>query len=205
MAGGTCGTCDSTGVWMKWAVITSGTSDSTTTAINDSVWCEWNSSTTSATCTSDCWYAWNGTVTTRVSGSGYKRFEPPPETAEQREARLVRERAAEEERKAREAERTAAAERATKLLVEHLNEEQRQQFEKEKKFHVVSADGNRYEIDCRRHHGNVNKIVDGKAIENLCVYAPNVPLGDNYLAQKLAIEANEEEFRKRANVMRLIG
>jgi hypothetical protein len=84
--------------------------------------------------------------------------------------------------------------RSLALLLDHLNPEQRAEFEKSGVIHVVGSDtGTRYAIrvgsssnvECRDH---------GDYIKTFC-FLPrgNLPIGDVMLAQKLALELFESE------------
>ena len=93
---------------------------------------------------------------------------------------------------------------AEQLLVANLTKEQREMFQKTKKFHVITAGGNRYEVDTSRRSGNVKLLDDkGKPIESHCIHhscGTPTPDCDNALAQKLMLETDEKEFRRIANI-----
>jgi hypothetical protein len=101
--------------------------------------------------------------------------------------------------------RDEADKRATALLAQFLNEHQRKQFEKDRFFEVLSRCGTRRYRISRGLAGNVTVFdPQGRAVERLCIHTePNLPLEDNLLAQKLLLEADEEKFRKTANITRL--
>lgn len=108
----------------------------------------------------------------------------------------------ERERKRKEAQRAAE-----ELLVANLTKEQREMFQKTKKFHVITEGGNRYEVDTTGRAGNVKLLDDkGKPIESHCIHhscGTPTPNCDNALAQKLMLETDEKEFRRIANIARI--
>lgn len=133
----------------------------------------------------------------------------PPQLTPEERARQAEEaaRRSEEARKAEEKRRKEAekaAKRAEKLLREVLSPEQRAEFDKDKSFHVIGADGERYRV---RHgwSGHVDRIAkDGQAEERFCIHPDRmVPNADNQLIAKLMLETDPARFRKIANVTRL--
>lgn len=100
-----------------------------------------------------------------------------------------------------------AVARATELLMAHLDEQQCLSYQQHRKFHVVGADGKRYEIDCQLNHRNVFEVDDqGKRLRGFCIYQlGDCPLPDNHLAQKLALEADIETFKRVANPFAIAG
>jgi hypothetical protein len=85
--------------------------------------------------------------------------------------------------------------RSLALLVDHLNPEQRAEFEKSGVIRVVGSDtGRRYAI---RVGGSSNVFEcrkDGEYIKTYCFLPTgNLPIGDVLLAQKLALELYESE------------
>ncbi len=99
------------------------------------------------------------------------------------------------ERKAR---RLDAIQRAEALLLAHLDDEQRKQFEASRRFVVQVRSGRRYLIAASTV-GNVSQIDEqNRVIVSHCAYAPGVPLWDHMLAQKLVLQADERLFLTRA-------
>jgi hypothetical protein len=103
--------------------------------------------------------------------------------------------------------RDAADKRAERLLLQFLSSDQEVQYRASRYFEVLSKDGmRRYRIR-RGWAGNVT-VIDpkGREVEQLCIH-PNVsvPPEDNLLAQKLLLEADEEKFRRTANITRLVA
>lgn len=90
-------------------------------------------------------------------------------------------------------EREEATRRARELLMMHLNEEQRAQFEAANYFHV-EVDGVCYRIT-RRRSENIFVMEDGQKVEVICIHPEdNLPLEDQMLAQKLMLECRDPEF-----------
>jgi hypothetical protein len=118
--------------------------------------------------------------------------------------------------RARTIRRKIASRKAELLLKEYLSVVQRKQWEKDRSFTVITADGTREYLIQYGMAGNVKLVrCDGelplskhnfpiRVGSKFCahVYHPDgpVPNEDNVLAQKLLIEANEEQFLAMANV-----
>jgi hypothetical protein len=114
----------------------------------------------------------------------------------------------EEERQQREArtrvyerERKLAHERSRELLLAHLTKEQRRTFEENEWFIVKGGkSGNHYKIHTLSYAGNV-EVLDAKLqrIAGICCHCDGIPLHDHHLAQKIAIQWDEERFLRVAN------
>ena len=91
-----------------------------------------------------------------------------------------------------------AEKRARAWLLEHLDEDQRQELERTSCFTVISQYGNRYRIDTTKRQMNVFLTWRDGAQIVLCVITKDhqVPLYDQCLMQKLMLEAKEDEFMK---------
>jgi hypothetical protein len=189
--------------------ITSGTNTVSYAATSDAAWNSWvdgsaSSSATYSTTTSNssdgAWVQWVSIDGGNPSISRYHPVTPPPETEEQRQARLEREQRQQEEMRQREEGRIAAQRKAEELLRENLDDEQREQFDKTKWFFVIGQSGKRYRI---RHGwaGNVDELnEEGHRIAEYCIHpAKQVPTEDNMLIQKLMLEADEARFLQIAN------
>lgn len=87
-----------------------------------------------------------------------------------------------------------AVSKAKKLLVDQLNEEQKADFEKFKKFDVKAADGRIYTIS---HDRSFN--VKGPDGVKYCGQLEDAPIEDQMLAQKLLLEHDPNKFFKNAN------
>jgi len=170
----------------------------------DTTWGCWANSTAATTTagSSAIWRTWASDVTT--SGSYVMQTQPyrapvlTPEqiaAAEQRHAELVKAQAEHQ------AKQKAVKEKAERLLCEHLTEEQEQAWKENRAIFVTAKSGRRFKIKEGRA-GNIEEInTEGKAIRSFCVHVEphNVPDADNVLAQKLALEHNEEALLRVAN------
>lgn len=95
--------------------------------------------------------------------------------------------------------RKTALTRSYSLLFQHLTDAQKNMFESENRFLIVGQSGHLYEIRRGIMH-NIFRLDDqGRAIEELCCYIPNVPEGDVLLGQMLHLMANEDDFRRGSN------
>lgn len=172
--------------WGCW--VTSGTSSTATGSV---VWSDWCDATT--TCS-----------TSASTTANYRPHIPPPETAEERDARLAAQAERDREYQKRLAEEKAAREkaeaRAKELLLSLLNAEQKLEFEKEKRFTVNAKDGRAYRLR-PGWSGNVEELnKEGKPVNRLCIHPVNrVAEHDNLIAQKCMIETNPALFHKTAN------
>lgn len=92
--------------------------------------------------------------------------------------------------------------KALRLLEENLSAQQWEEYNKDKRFHVVSQSGKLYQIRHGRSR-NIRLIENGKIVGIYCIHPQDmVPDEDTLLAQKLMLEANEEAFLKIANFER---
>jgi hypothetical protein len=170
---------------------------STTTAgSTNTTWVTWTASTaTTYAATNTTWQAWNTTTT------GTSWATPiPVSTAEQRERQ-------EEEWQAR----ARAEERAKETLESLLTQEQIEDLRRTKAFELITQSGRRYRIR-RGVSGNVRLVEDGREVEALCAhprtslhddagrYLGALPSEDVMIAQMLALNADEEGFRRIANI-----
>jgi hypothetical protein len=199
----------------------------------NALWGSWNGTaatytvtniTTGGTTNNYAWPAWNdvyqstGTYTNNVLWGQWvngqwqapQPYVPPVLTPEEVEAQRlaveVANRAWRERQAAIVAEEAEASVRAERLLVEHLSDEQRAEYELLKRFHVIVGD-RKYRVE-RGWSGNVKLIEaapDGEfVVESHCIHPrEQVPYEDNMLAQKLLLEADEEAFRRISNISRL--
>lgn len=186
------------------------------------VWCTWNdttaTTTTAVTEYYDIYKTWIDDTSTATT-SGWYQLVPwntwvnkhqniitKGKTLEKQRRRIAAQqeeiRRANEERKLKELEAEKVAE---ELLLANLTEEQKEEYQRLKQFHVISAEGKRFRIDAKRRQHNVFELNEqGIEVVEHCIYARNgVPLSDNALAQKLLLETDEAEFRKIANQTRL--
>lgn len=98
-----------------------------------------------------------------------------------------------------EAKRKAAEVKARALLVEHLSEEQREELDRHKWFHVMGKDGFQYRIVFKAMH-NVFRVEDGRRTVEYCLVSRDpIPTYDLMLMQKLMLEVMPDEFHRIAN------
>jgi hypothetical protein len=194
-------TTTSSGVWRCWIVSTSASNCTATTTSGTDVWQSWHNTSASSSSTSTIWYSWNESHTCGTT----PRIQTYRETPEQESARKVREAEYQKNQAARLKREREALERAESSLLSLLSPDQRESYAKDKKFHVITAEGKRYEIDCRKRMHNVFELNErGQRVLELCIYQTgNTPLPDNIAAQKLLLESDEKEFRRIANHTRL--
>jgi hypothetical protein len=97
--------------------------------------------------------------------------------------------------------RSVADARGEALLKMFLNRQQKEHYEENRYFEVLSHDGKRRYRLHRGWAGNVQVFEGDRHVETLCIHpAISVPLGDHLLSQKLMIETDEANFRKVANI-----
>lgn len=97
---------------------------------------------------------------------------------------------------------TDPEERARKLLVESLNEEQRATFKKNKVIQLRGSEGNTYEIRCIGGiSGNISWLVDGRTQGVYCAHPAlrdpegrRLPKDDLILGQLLHLVTDENGF-----------
>jgi len=178
-------------IWGIWTTATASGGTIGNTITLTSTWTNWNEQANAIA---------DQRLAQQVVRQQAQRTQPSAEqlAAWREQERLRLERAEEAAR-----EIVAARSRARKLLVACLTPEQRDDLEKKKCFYLDchSRDGTkrRYRID-EGTHGNVKLLDDkGKVVGSYCVQPTGVPTEDAMLAQKLWLENDEEEFKRRAN------
>lgn len=194
-----------------------------------SAWQGWVSVTTNATtaattaaCTySDAWQGWQYAGTGSASSNyvfrewvetsdevGYTVTTAPAMTQEERQAQEQRNevmRLESEKRYKEVAEKQKLArEKALKLLMANLNQDQIDNYEKNKCIDVDTPSGNRYRIEHGRA-GNVFQLDKaGKKTARFCIHPDEyIPDEDTVLAQKLFLQHNEQAFLSKANKTQL--
>jgi len=141
------------------------------------------------------WTSWN-TALIHATNHVVRHFQQPI-TPEQR--------AADREAYVRaEGERAKAREKAEILLREHLLPKQKEELSLHGHFHVEiiarSGERRRYRIERGRSRNIKQVTADGRIIKTLCAHpVMDVPDADTMLAQKLYLEAEEDEFLRIAN------
>lgn len=100
--------------------------------------------------------------------------------------------------------RVEANERAETLLISCLTPEQRESFRKNGYFTVAGSKGGIYQIHRGRLHNIYRLDLQGNKVEEICC-APRmqVPDCDTMLSQKLTLEVDEDELRRKANIWHL--
>lgn len=191
------GTAATKTIWVRWAT------DSTSSSTSDtwSNWCEAYEKT-SSTSSATTWVRWNDAADKYQKMQRKVVTAKPVELTEEQKAEREAKRLAEVERQLREAEAAKVAlEKSIALLKSLLTDEQLETYEKDQKFFVIGSDGQRYEVDCRDRHRNVFAVDEsGKRTKGYCAYQTgNLPIGDNHVAQKLALEADADAFKRVAN------
>lgn len=164
-------------------------------------WYQWNQ-TGSITVTDNweykqsVWTAWNEAQTPRQRREVERGF--AAERNRQQQVHQNRERARDE-----------AFKRALGLFVSCLTDEERTDYEKKGCIHVRGSRGRRYRIHCRGMGietrdefglGNVDVLDGGQVSGRLCAHPNGIPEPDMWLAQKLILEHDEDEFVRTANV-----
>jgi hypothetical protein len=97
--------------------------------------------------------------------------------------------------------RPDARARACELLREHLNETQREQFDRARSFIVVAQSGRRYRI---RAAATSNVREEAEGVDYCMQFRTDpqclsIPVEDLMLAQKLLLECDEPQFLRIAN------
>jgi len=206
-------------VFRTW--VTTGTSGTTNVlTIPSDSWAVTNSSTTNT-------YGWIADQCTAAANavwrtSGWQqcnhhkvRWTPSvvaKETPEQLVERRAREELARQQREREAAERKVftdtAKSRARRLLFSMLNPMQQKQLDEKNYFDLTvhSQDGSQktYRIE-HGYAGNVKLLgADGQPVRRYCIHADSrLPYEDQMLAQKLLLEANEQDFLRIANMTQL--
>lgn len=206
-------------VWNNWI----GTNQ-TTSASNINVWQYWNGQPIQSNVKYDIWQAWTAgaTVTAattyqadiwagwNVRGSQPsiniqpQYAPPPPPTPEQLAAQEKYRQEQFQLREVRRKKMVQAEERAEMLLLEHLDDKQKQDY-REKQAFDVEVDGKTYRVG-QGTHGNVREILlhEGREVTTRRFCIPSrvrdMPEADVHLAQKLMIEGAMDEFERIANV-----
>jgi|SRR5882672_9707872 len=99
-------------------------------------------------------------------------------------------------------ERQVILDKARNLLLSHLSAQQRETFEKNKWFVVVGG-RSKTEYRIRTDYGtagNIDVMAKGKKVASLCCHCrSDIPNEDQFLAQKIALQWDEDNFLKIAN------
>jgi hypothetical protein len=134
------------------------------------------------------------------------------ETDEQRVAREIRERERAKDLAEQPKRRAAARDKSRETFLEHLNEQERIEFESTGKIAVHGSDGHTYHVDTRMGIGaNVTRVEDDQPVLRLCAHPRTFEVGakdptpeyDHFLAQIITLKVNAEAFVGVANSHRL--
>jgi hypothetical protein len=183
----------------QWLAPHAGLGTGSVPIITDATWWPTTVGTSSAYFVPPTWmldqYTPNLQIQTNPQWAGTSVFNsgsyrpPRPETKKHRRKRLIQQRLDD-----------LAAQRAKALLLEHLTEEQRREYEEQQYFHVLGQGGRMYRIK-HGSAGNVYRIgLDGNVEAKFCIHAvDSVPHEDNMLSQMLLLMYDEERFLTVAN------
>lgn len=218
-------------IWGGWNVRFDNCTTGSTATNTANTWRIWNDCTTSNSVTidtSNTYRIWcDEVIATRDQMAEYRQavrradawdtwndgWQPTPapvvyiprhqETEEQKQDRLRREAEAKARREAEALVRKQANERAEKLLMGVLDDQQRRDWVGSGHFYLHVGD-RKYQIR-RGQHGNVSLVdKDNRELERFCVLAEgNVPDADNALAQMFMLKHDEAHIIGKANASRI--
>jgi uncharacterized protein YnzC (UPF0291/DUF896 family) len=184
----------------------------------NTTWGNWVSTgTTSGTIStyySDVWNNWttSSSTTTSYTMQPYPVWTEWVETDEQRVAREERELQRKKDLEGQTERRAVARDKSRETFLEHLNEQERVEFESTGKIAVKGSDGHTYHVDTRMGIGaNVTRVEDDQPVLRLCAHPRSFEIGakdptpeyDHYLAQIITLKVNAEAFVGVANSHRL--
>lgn len=194
------GTTGDGSVWRYWAA---SATTATTAAYSDTTWRHWTNQDTSAMTTASTWTTWASTtsgVYTVKAQSAPAQTPTVESIAEYNRRQAVQLAESMRLHKEREAKHLAAKARAEQTLCEHLTEEQEKAWKENRAIFVTSQSGRRFKIKEGRAHNIYELNEHGEAIREYCVHVePYIPDADNVLAQKLALQHNEDALLRLAN------
>ena len=195
-------------VWYNWNLNSaSGVLKASTTVTNGAVWQTWTTSDTtitSGTC-NVVWANWNETIgQLNIDPQLQPQIQPSylhshvPLLSEEEKQRL------ELRRQQGELKIKLANERANRLLFNHLTPGQLEDLKQNGGFNVMLENGREYRIEWGSH-GNVFLLGEAsKKMSSYCIQPRGqLPKADSMLAQKLLLEANEDQFLRIANESRM--
>jgi hypothetical protein len=175
----------------------------------DGSWRCW-ASNSYVTHTSDAFIQWTSDTACSIDNDAtnfnfvFPKQQLSQETEEQKRERLAREEAvrvavekrAEEQKRENEL-RTLSEKKALELLLDNLDINQKEIYEKTGAITVKPPSGRQYQIDGKS--GSIYELnSDGRKVKSICIHPQHYsfPLGDAILAKKLMFEICEEEARK---------
>ena len=163
---------------------------------SDTTWTTWatTDSTSAATGDGSVWVAWSTESATGGSSNIYTypaRELTPEEIEVQRVANEERQR----EQAERDRRRTEARQRATELLMAHLDEQQLREFEANGQF-ALRLNEREYRVVNRRSN-MVEEYEGGRKVRMHCAVLPEeCPTEDQMLLVKLMLESDDPVFRE---------
>lgn len=182
------------GAWTVQQFYTVGGGTMQMAGYSPATWASWNQVyVAGANITNAQWGAWNQlyfqqTMATTQQQVAY--VEPSPEQ--------IMEMQVQAQRHAQEA--AQAKVRAETLLLDCLDERQRESYKKNHLFIVETPKKNRYKLSLA---SQPRKLEGEREVVSYCIHTYGVPREDELLGFKLLLEANEDEFLKTANATRL--
>lgn len=169
--------------WLNWTSYDSGTTSATTT----DTWGVWNDS--SGTTTDTIWYYWNEDTVV------YPVFTEKKSHAQKMQDKIWTEWSKHKQEIRKQVKKDAET-TAKELLMELIGEEQTKIYEETGRLFVK---GKKFDYIIRKGERTL-KIEKDKVVD-LCVHIPtSYPLTDNVIGLKLAIENDEDNVLKMANV-----
>lgn len=191
--------------WPQWS--NTGTSINTNYVVsNAQVWTSWVNQATTITVPNtygyndQVWLQWqqNVYVPQNMPQNGYYTTLSPEDEAARRQ-RIEAERQAQQHRFE---ERRIASVRARTLLESFLTDEQKTELERHGRFFVRGSRGRRYCIRANGQSGNVDLLAEDRSVVGRFCAHPRgyLPDPDAWLAQMLALQDDEDEFLRTANL-----
>jgi hypothetical protein len=163
------------------------------------VWDTWTSGTSSSATTDSTWRSWTSTAGTTTGNIVYY-YELPVRTPEETAAENRRQEESLAAGRKLAQEKLEADKKAEELLVAHLDKKQKKYWKERQEFIVLSETGRQFLIRNARNK-NVRELdTEGKRLREFCIVAPEVPIPDQLLMQKLMLEHSEAEFLRTANM-----
>lgn len=199
-------------IWNHWNGYYTQTASTSISNHQLAIWTYWNQNTlvtgtTNNVYQADIWAAWNQSNVVHQSQLNVRYpayVAPAPPTPEQLAAREAENERYRVEREARRLRVVAAEDRAKLLLLDHLDDQQKRDYE-EKHHFDVEVDGKTYRV-LPGTHGNVQELVMHEGRETttrrFCIPSRihDMPEADVHLAQKLMIEGAMDQFEQIANI-----
>jgi len=158
-------------------------------------------------------HTWGNTAATTVTytvrpvdhGQYFHRPAPEPLTEEETAAQVERRERWRNRRRELDRERDAANERAKELLFRFLTDEQRESYERDRRFDLIGSEGTPFRIR-RDTMANIEVLdLSGEITGALCAHPAEgewLPEADKHLGQLLALQTDERRIMRLANCHR---